>query len=145
DALGRAVDADLHDGDVRLTMGGEPTFVSRGKTNTPEWSTAADGPTKRRLAIDLTRRIVGDFAPGALIQHGQGKWYPGEPLPRWQIGVYWRTDGHPLWRDRGLLADPTAPGSATAADTATLAKAIAESLGLPDDVRYPAYEDPLDR
>jgi uncharacterized protein (DUF2126 family) len=145
DALGDAVDVALDEGDTRLTMGGEPTFVSRTKTNTAEWNTAADGPTKHGLATDLTRRIAPDFAPGALIQHGQGKWYPGEPLPRWQITVHWRTDGTALWKDPALLADPIEPGSATPADAYAVVSAICAALGLADDVPVPAYEDPVGR
>ena len=145
DELGRAVDADLKKRDVRLTMGGEPTFVAIDDMEAPEWNTDAVGGAKRELASGLAARLAAAFAPGALIQHGQGKWYPGEPLPRWQIGVYWRADGHPLWRDRDLLADPTVDGAATGADARALAGAIAAALGLPDEVRYPAYEDPLER
>ncbi|MFA9270267.1 MAG: transglutaminase family protein, partial [Baekduiaceae bacterium] len=117
DALGRAVDAQLEAGDVRLTMGGEPTFVAAGDMEADEWNTAAMGPTKHGLAVDLALRLADRFAPGALIQHGQGKWYPGEPLPRWEVRVRWRTDGVPLWRDRTLLAHPTGEaGASTTAD-----------------------------
>ena len=145
DALGRAVDVSLAAGDVRLTMGGEPTFVSTEGMEEPEWNTLAVGANKRKLAGALAKRLAAAFAPGAMIQHGEGKWYPGEPLPRWQIGVYWRTDGQPLWRDPALLADPTEPGSASISDAAELTAAIADALGLPGEVRYPAYEDPLER
>jgi uncharacterized protein (DUF2126 family)/transglutaminase-like putative cysteine protease len=145
DALGRAVDLKLEAGDARLTMGGEPTFVSIEDIEEPEWNTAAVGGRKEELASTLAERLAADFAPGAMLHHGQGKWYPGEPLPRWQIGVYWRTDGEPLWRDPELLADPTGPGSATDADADAISAAIAGSLGLPDDVRYRAYEDPVGR
>jgi len=143
DALGRLVDADLAAGDARLTMGGEPTFVACEDTNAPEWNTTADGPTKRRLAAALTIRLATRLAPDALIQHTQGKWYPGEPLPRWQIGVHWRTDGHPAWRDPALLADPTEPGTRGLEDVARLGRAIARAFGLADDVLVPGYEDPL--
>ena len=71
-----------------------------------EWTTAADGPHKRQRASDLAARLKAAWAPQGLIQRGQGKWYPGEPLPRWQIALYWRTDGHPVWHDDALLADP---------------------------------------
>ena len=145
DALGRAVDAELEAGDARLTMGGEPTFVATKEIEAPEWNTAAVGGRKEALATSLAARLAADFAPGALLHHGQGKWYPGEPLPRWQIGVYWRTDGQPLWRDPELLADPTETGSATDADAESVARAIADALGLPEDVRYRAYEDPVGR
>jgi uncharacterized protein (DUF2126 family) len=143
DALGSAVDVALQAGDARLTMGGEPTFVSTTDVEAPEWNTAAVGGRKETLARALAERLAADFAPGALLHHGQGKWYPGEALPRWQIGIHWRADGHPLWRDPELLADPTTPGTATDADAALLAAAIADAFGLPEDVRYPAYEDPV--
>jgi len=143
DALGRKVDARLEAGDVRLTMGGEPTFVSVKDVEAPEWSTEAVGGRKEALATTLAGRLAADFAPGAMLHHGQGKWYPGEPLPRWQIGVYWRTDGLPLWRDPELLADPTVTGSATDTDADLLTRTIAGSLGLPEEARYPAYEDPV--
>ena len=145
DALGRAVDAELEAGDARLTMGGEPTFVSAADPEAPEWNTAAVGGEKEALARVLAERLAADFAPGALLHHGQGKWYPGEALPRWQIGVHWRADGQPLWRDPALLADPTQPGAATDEDAARIAAALADALGLPAEVRYPAYEDPLGR
>src|SRR5256714_5440263 len=115
DALGRAVDADLAAGDVRLTQGGEPTFVSVDDMAADEWNTAADGPTKYGLAVDVTRRLINRFGEttpgvaGALVHHGQGKWYPGEPLPRWNIAVSWRVDGEPLWTDPALLAEPAPP------------------------------------
>jgi uncharacterized protein (DUF2126 family)/transglutaminase-like putative cysteine protease len=145
DALGQAVDVALEEGDARLTMGGEPTFVAVGSGLAAEWNIAADGPTKRPLAIALGIRLAARLAPGALIQHSQGKWYPGEPLPRWQVGVNWRTDGHPLWRDPRLLADPTSVGETTTAETLALAEAIAAGLGLPAEICVPAYEDPVGR
>jgi len=145
DALGHAVDAELQAGDARLTMGGEPTFVAIGAGRAAEWNIAADGPTKRPLATALGTRLARRLAPGALIQHSQGKWYPGEPLPRWQVGVNWRTDGHPLWRDPGLLADPTSTGDGTPAQTRALAEEIAAGLGLAAEICVPAYEDPVGR
>ena len=102
-ALGLKVDEDLAKGDVRLTMGGEPTFVSVDDMESKEWNTAADGAHKRKLATDLVQRLKSEFGPGGFIHQGQGKWYPGEPLPRWQFGVYWRNDGVPIWTDDKLL------------------------------------------
>ncbi|MBY0442534.1 MAG: transglutaminase family protein, partial [Mycobacteriaceae bacterium] len=148
--LGERIDQRLADDDVRLTMGGEPTFVSIDDQVSEEWKTDADGPHKRQLASDLAARLKAAWAPQGLIQHGQGKWYPGEPLPRWQIGLHWRTDGQPLWSDTALLADPWPPESATPTiapgdnDYQVLAR-IAEGLGLPLTQVRPAYEDSLIR
>ena len=145
DALGRAVDVLLEAGDARLTMGGEPTFVAANARDAPEWNTLAVGGRKRQLAVALAGRLEGAFAPGALTLHGQGKWYPGEVLPRWQVGVCWLADGQPLWPNSGLLADPTVRGTCGFDDARRLMTAIADGLGLPADARYPAYEDPLER
>jgi uncharacterized protein (DUF2126 family) len=144
DRLGRTVDTDLEAGDVRLTLGGEPTFVSIDDVDGAEWNLTADGPHKRALATDLTRRLADRFAPGGLLHFGQGKWYPGEPLPRWQFGVFWRADGQPLWGAPHLLAlpGPEEPGPSTTDDGRQLVLAIAARLGIPADCCTPAYEDP---
>ena len=106
---GRCIDARLVNGDVRLTMGGEPTFVAAGDVDAPEWNIAADGPTKRIYAEDLIRRLQKRFAPGSLLHNGQGKWYPGEQLPRWALGLYWRGDRQPLWGNPDLIARVDVP------------------------------------
>ncbi|MBX7434038.1 transglutaminase family protein [Mycobacterium sp. Y57] len=148
-ALGERVDERLAAGDVRLTVGGEPTFVSIDNQVDPEWTTDADGPHKRERASALTARLKKVWAPHGLVQRSQGKWYPGEPLPRWQIGLYWRTDGEPLWSDESLLADPWPehPNTAALAPDAgrQLLGAIADGLGLPPTQVRPAYEDALGR
>jgi uncharacterized protein (DUF2126 family)/transglutaminase-like putative cysteine protease len=146
--LGAAVDKRCADADVRLTMGGEPTFVSVDDQESPEWTTDADGPHKRERASDLAERLRRIYAPKGFVQRSQGKWYPGEPLPRWQIGLYWRTDGAPLWTDSRLLADPWAPGSSAPAKphyAQELVESVAAQFGLPFSQVRPAYEDALGR
>lgn len=147
-SLGGRIDERLAKGDVRLTVGGEPTFVSIDNQVDPEWTTAADGPHKRERASVLAARIKEQWAPQGLVQRSQGKWYPGEPLPRWQIGLYWRADGQPLWSDGSLLADPWAetPGPEAPADSGLKVLAdIAAGLRLPASQVRPAFEDPLSR
>ena len=147
-ALGDRIDERLAAADVRLTVGGEPTFVSIDNQIDPEWTTDADGPHKRERASDLAARLKAQWAPDGLVQRSQGKWYPGEPLPRWQIGIHWRTDGLPLWTDAALLADPWGPPGASVAapDSAQrLLTEIAAALRLPAGQVRPAYEDPLAR
>lgn len=147
-AVGHHVDDRLAAGDVRLTIGGEPTFVSVDNQVDPEWRTAADGPHKRKLASDLAARLKAQWAPQGLVQRSQGKWYPGEPLPRWQIGLYWRTDGRPLWTNEALLADPWGAVEAEPVEIDTahdVLAGIAESFGLPLSQVRPAFEDPLAR
>ena len=141
ESLGHLVDADLKTRDVRLTMGGEPTFVSIDDMNGDEWNTIAQGPRKYRLADTLLRRLRDRFAPGGLLHHGQGKWYPDESLPRWAMGLYWRKDGEPVWRDHSLVADESAPNNPTSSDAQTFILALAERLGVNPAHALPGYED----
>ncbi|MGE5147380.1 MAG: transglutaminase family protein, partial [Candidatus Eiseniibacteriota bacterium] len=141
-ALGDRVDTDLVRQDVRLTMGGEPTFVSIDDYQSPEWNTAAVGPTKRDRADTLIRRLHDRFGPGGFLHYGQGKWYPGESLPRWTFALYWRRDGKPVWRNPELIARETPNAAATIAATEAMAKGVAERLGVGAGHVMAAYEDP---
>ncbi len=141
DALGEQVDRDLVAHDVRLTQGGEPTFVSIDDMEGPEWNYTALSPAKRVLSEKLLHRLRAKFAPGGFVHYGQGKWYPGEPLPRWALGVFWRVDGEPLWRSDALIGDTTKPGKSTFADAQAFAARLVASLGLPASLLITAYED----
>jgi uncharacterized protein (DUF2126 family) len=148
-ALGARVDQRLAAGDVRLTVGGEPTFVSIDNQVDPEWTTDADGEHKRERASALAARVKKIWAPQGLVQRSQGKWYPGEPLPRWQIGLFWRADKEPLWRDEALLADPWQPAAEPPSNAPDAGRqvlsTIADGLALPVGQVRPAYEDALGR
>jgi uncharacterized protein (DUF2126 family)/transglutaminase-like putative cysteine protease len=145
DKLGHEVDAALKEGDVRLTMGGEPTFVSIDDFESAEWNTDAVGPTKRMRADQLIRRLRNRFAPGGFLHYGQGKWYPGESLPRWTFSLYWRGDNKPIWRNADLIArEETKSPEANAASAEKMLKTIANELGVSDRCVQPAYEDPAE-
>ena len=140
--LGDQIDARLKAEDTRLTMGGEPTFVSIDDFEAAEWNTAAVGPTKRDRADVLIRKLAERFAPGGFLHYGQGKWYPGESLPRWTFSLYWRRDGKPVWRDRSLIATEKADTGVGPRESEALLTGVARALGLPDGAVHPAYEDP---
>ncbi len=105
-ALGKRIDAELTAGDVRLTQGGEPTFVSRSMTATaPSGTPRPWGQTSGGWPSELLlKRLKARYAPQGLLHYGQGKWYPGEQLPRWSLNAFWRRDGEPLWTDPDLFA-----------------------------------------
>lgn len=139
--LGRQVDAEIKELDIRLTMGGEPTFVSIDDMESPEWNTEALGYHKRERAGVLLSKLRDAFAPGGLLHYGQGKWYPGEPLPRWALGCFWRTDGQPLWKNPELLADESRDYGITAGEALKFGRQLAENMGLPADCLTPGYEN----
>ena len=141
-ATGRRVDRALSVGDMRLTMGGEPTFVSASDMEGAEWNADALGPTKRSYAGKLIRRLSALWSPGAALVYGQGKQYPGEPLPRWALHALWREDGEAAWQTPDLLADPDRDrGTAGADDAARFAALLAERLQVDPALALPAHED----
>ncbi|MGB7307290.1 MAG: transglutaminase family protein, partial [Burkholderiaceae bacterium] len=165
-AVGDVVDAQIQEQDIRLTMGGEPTFVSIDDYEADEWNTGAQGPNKERLADQLLHRLYKRFAPGGVLHHGQGKWYPGETLPRWTYSVFWRVDGEPLWNHPEYFVVPdtaavkasvksgavkAAPGSSKNPKELTesietvreFAIAVAQSLQVDTDNVLPVFEDPV--
>jgi uncharacterized protein (DUF2126 family)/transglutaminase-like putative cysteine protease len=141
DKLGKKVDNDLKKQDVRLTQGGEPTFVSIDDMEGAEWNTEAHGDKKRQLAGELALKLKQHFTKGSLLHYGQGKWYPGEALPRWAISLFWRVDGQPIWHDEQLFSDENVPDQYTAEHAAQFATALTAQLHFPEACLIPAYED----
>ena len=144
EALGCRIDHDICAGDIRLTMGGEPTFVSIDDMDGAEWNTAALGPQKRELANKLLWRLCERFAPGGLLHYGQGKWYPGEPLAA--LG----SDLLLARRWRSVVARSLAPGARRRRaapfgplDAQRFAETLARRLGVDPDYVNAAFEDPF--
>ena len=140
-ALGNAVDKELVAGDVRLTMGGEPTFVAVNDRDAAEWNTDALGPTKRGFATALVHKLRAEYGTGGFLHFGQGKWYPGEQLPRWALNIYWRTDKQPVWSDPSLFTDERDPTHYTSEDAQRFTKTLAKRLGMTDQFVQAAFED----
>lgn len=143
--LGIKIDRDLAKNDVRLTQGGEPTFVSIDDMEGAEWNTEAHGKNKRKLAGKLADRLKSKFAKGALMHYGQGKWYPGEPLPRWAINIYWRKDGQPIWKDETYLSTDEFSEIYQPEQARIFANALCEEIGFPKACLIPAYEDVIEK
>jgi len=139
--LGHAVDGALSSLDVRLTMGGEPTFVAIDDPDAAEWNTAALGKTKRARAAELFGRLKEHYAPMGLAHFGQGKWYPGEPLPRWSLNCFWRRDGEPIWENPALYASDQTHYGVTASTAERFLSGVAQRLGLASQFVFPTYED----
>ncbi|MBU2938538.1 transglutaminase family protein [Lacinutrix sp. C3R15] len=141
DKLGNKVEKQLQKNDVRLTMGGEPTFISIDDLESPEWNTAADGPHKQKLAKDLSKRLYDKFGNGAVLHHAQGKWYPGEPLPRWQIEICWRKDGRPIWFNKKYLATFAADYVIPPNTDKLFLETLTTYLGVSSQHIIPGFED----
>ena len=139
--LGEQVDQQLLSGDVRLTMGGEPTFVSVNDRDAPEWNTDALGPTKRQFATELLHKLRAEYGQGGFLHLGQGKWYPGEQLPRWALSIYWRADGQTIWRHPELLADERVPQHRTSEDAKRFINRLSHNLGVKSEFIQPGFED----
>ena len=142
-ALGYEVDRELLANDVRMTMGGEPTFVSIDDMESEQWNTEADGEHKRERANVLSRRLLNSFGKGGLLHHAQGKWYPGEPLPRWMSTIIWRKDGQPIWKNPDLLASLDQSFDYTPEDGRKFLERLCLNLGISDKNIHDAYNDPL--
>ena len=141
DKLGKNVDRKLKQQKLKLTMGGEPTFVSIDDMEGEEWSSKALGEDKLRLSSELLLSLKEHFAENGLLHHGQGKWYPGEELPRWALGLFWRTDNKPLWHDKNLLDDTRSTNKVSKTSAQKLINKLTDKLELDKRFALPAYED----
>jgi uncharacterized protein (DUF2126 family)/transglutaminase-like putative cysteine protease len=141
--LGDQVDEQLLAMDVRLTHGGEPTFVSIDDMDGAQWNTLALGDHKRELAGKLALRLKSQVAANGFLHYGQGKWYPGEALPRWAINIYWRPDGKPVWHDASLFSSEGVDDGYTLVQAQAFTNHLADMLGFPQACVIPAYEDAL--
>jgi uncharacterized protein (DUF2126 family) len=126
---------------VRLTMGGEPTFVAVNDRDAAEWNTDALGPTKRGYATELVHKLRAEYGQGGFLHFGQGKWYPGEQLPRWALSICWRADGQPVLAQPGLFADERNPARYTPRTRSASSERLAGKLGVTDQYIQPGYED----
>jgi len=141
--LAHSVDADLEAQDVRLTMGSEPTFVGIDEPESPQWNIDALGRMKRTRGLALIRCLREKLAPGAVLHYGQGKWYPGEPLPRWALNCSWRVDGVAVWENIDLIAREDAGDHKDGigrADAFNFIQALSRRLQVSFENVLPAYD-----
>ena len=137
--LAHNVDADLRAQDVRLTMGGEPTFVGIDEPESPQWNIDALGPLKRSRGLALIQSLRNRMSPGAMLHYGQGKWYPGEQLPRWALSCYWRSDGVPMWENIDLIAGEDRDYGFGAVDALSFTEALSRRLQVSSENVLPAH------
>ncbi len=138
-AVAHAVDRDLRAQDVRLTMGGEPTFVGIDDPDSLQWNFEALGPAKRTRGLELIWALRERTAPGGLLHLGQGKWYPNEVLPRWAFMCLSRVDGVPVWEDGSLFALGTTEYGFGDAEAKRFAEALTRRLGVSVENVLPAF------
>lgn len=151
--LAQQVEAFFKTGDIALTMGGEPTFIVE-QPDTPEWTTAAMGETKLGYARRMTAELIREVYPGALAMQIFGKWYPGEPLPRWNCMLLHRKGSGALWPETARLLLDDIDGSNPVEAAEALMQIVAGQLDLssyvlraqdPEDTDRPAgWVLPLD-
>lgn len=87
---------------IKLTLGGEPTFVPEHPEGA-EWSYSAVGPTKLSYARRMADELLKGRMSGGVVFFSPGKQYPGEVNPRWALRMVARRDGRSLF--------PAVPGN----------------------------------
>jgi transglutaminase-like putative cysteine protease len=138
-AVAHLIDAELETGDARLTMGGEPTYVGIDKPESPEWNLDAHGPAKRNRGMVLVQALRDRMGRGALLHYGMGKWYPGEPLPRWILSCHWRVDGLPIWEESALIAAEEVDYGYGPAEAERFIAALSRRLSVETNSILPAF------
>lgn len=141
--LGDQIDLQLLARDVRLSMGGEPTFVAIDDMESGQWTTEALGQEKLDLAETLIKKLKKEWAPGGFLHYGQGKWYPGESLPRWALGCYWRKDGEPIWKNEKWMADFAVDYGFGITEARTFIDTLADTLKVNKKYIRESFEDTL--
>ena len=137
--VAHAVDRELEKNEVRLTMGGEPTYVGIDEPESLQWNFEALGPIKRTRGLELLRALRERTAPGGLLHLGQGKWYPNEVLPRWAFHCISRTDGVPVWENAALFASEDHQYGFTEADALRFLQALTRRLQVSTESILPAF------
>jgi len=137
--VAHSVDAELKVQDVRLTMGGEPTYVGIDEPESPQWNIDAAGSMKRTRGLALIQGLREGMASGGLLHYGQGKWYPGEAVPRWALSCYWRVDGIPIWEDISLIAREDQAYGFGAVDALAFIEALTRRLQVSSENLLPAH------
>ncbi len=120
-------------------MGGEPTFVGIDEAESRQWNLDALGALKRTRGLALIRGLREKNGAGAMLHYGQGKWYPGEPLPRWALSCYWRLDGVAVWENIGWIGREEDEHGFGVNDALKFAQALTRRLEVSGENLLPAF------
>ncbi len=138
--LAKKIDKEIKDSDMRLTIGGEPTFISTKNRDAAEWNTAALGEEKWEKAVKLLYALREKFAPTSSIHFSQGKWYGGEVLPRWALGCFYRKDKQPIWKNSEWIAEDKKNYHIKVEDAEKFSRLLINALGIPPECILTASE-----
>ena len=78
--VAHTIDRELDAQDVRLTMGGEPTYVGIDEPESMQWNLEALGDLKCTRGLTLIRRLREQTAPGGLLHYRARKVVPGRAV-----------------------------------------------------------------